>query len=102
MITELRTMARDDLWLSGAYNTDAVGIHFSWKMDEPAVRALLPEIEAILLPLGARPHWGKVFTATAEDLAGLYPRLDAFRELVTRHDPNGVFRNAFLARTLGI
>ncbi|HEV7950726.1 MAG TPA: D-arabinono-1,4-lactone oxidase [Glaciihabitans sp.] len=102
MITELRTMAKDDLWLSGAYNTDAVGIHFTWKMDEPAVRALLPDIEAILLPLGARPHWGKVFTASAVDLAGVYPRLDDFRELVARHDPNGLFRNAFLERTLGI
>ena len=99
-ITEVRTMRADSLWLSGAFETDAVGIHFTWKPLEAEVRALLPEIEALLLPLGARPHWGKVFTAERDALAGLYPRLGEFVELASRLDPERKFGNAFLERTV--
>ena len=44
-------------------------IHFTWKPDPVAVDAITAEIEALLLPLGARPHWGKLMHAP------LYPRL---------------------------
>jgi xylitol oxidase len=101
-ITELRTVAADRLWLSGAYDTEAVGIHFTWKKLPTEVGELLPEIEAALLPPGARPHWGKVFAAGVEDLAPLYPRFDDFRELASTYDPDGLFRNNFLARKLGL
>ena len=30
MITELRTVAADDLWLSGAYGRETLAIHFTW------------------------------------------------------------------------
>ncbi|WP_411698478.1 FAD-binding protein [Conyzicola sp.] len=100
LVTELRTMAADSLWLSGAYETDAVGIHFTWKPLAAEVRAVLPEIEALLLPLGARPHWGKVFSADRGDLEPLYPRLGEFRELAARLDPQRKFGNAFLERTV--
>jgi xylitol oxidase len=102
LISEIRTMAADTLWMSGAFGRDTVGIHFTWKMLTPEVRALLPEIEARLLPLGARPHWGKVFTADSAQLAPLYPKLGEFRALVRRYDPNRVFGNDYLARTIGL
>jgi xylitol oxidase len=102
LISELRTMAADALWLSGAHGTDAVGVHFTWKMLPAEVAALLPEIERRLLPLDARPHWGKVFTASAEHLEPLYPKLADFRQLVTQYDPKGLFRNEFLARSIRI
>ena len=102
LITELRTMAADNLWLSGAYDTDAVGVHFTWKKLPTEVGELLPEIEAALLPLGARPHWGKVFAAGVDELAPLYPRFDDFRALAERHDPKHLFRNNFLSRKLGL
>jgi hypothetical protein len=35
----------------------------------------------MLLPLGARPHWGKIMHARAAELAPLYPKLPAFRDL---------------------
>ncbi|WP_205473073.1 D-arabinono-1,4-lactone oxidase [Nocardioides sp. SYSU D00038] len=101
-VAEVRTVAADDLWLSGAYGTDVVGLHFTWVRDVPAVRAALAPVEAALLPLGARPHWGKVFLAGAADLRPLYPRFDDFRTLAERLDPDGRFRNAFLARHLDL
>jgi xylitol oxidase len=99
-ISEIRTMKADSLWLSGAYETDTVNIHFTWKKMPSDIAALLPSIEALLLPLGARPHWGKVFAAGASELRPLYPRFDDFRALASRFDPAGKFRNEFLARTL--
>ena len=98
LITELRTMSADELWLSGAYETDAVGIHFTWKKLPDEVHAVLPAIEAALLPLGARPHWGKVFERLDADN---YPRLDEFLELRDRFDPARKFDNDFLRRHLG-
>lgn len=96
-ICEVRTVAADDLWLSGAYGRDTVGIHFTWVPDEPAVRALLPHIEAAL-PESARPHWGKLFTLDAGALRERYPRWRDFWELRDRLDPERRFENAYLRR----
>jgi xylitol oxidase len=98
-ITELRSIAADNLWLSGASGEDVLGIHFTWRLDEAGVGAVLPDIEEALLPLGARPHWGKVFHTT--DLAGRYPRWADFAELRAHHDPTGKFTNPFLDRLFG-
>ena len=100
LVSELRTMTADSLWLSGAFETDAVAIHFTWKKLPADVAALLPELEALLLPLGARPHWGKVFHADRAAIEELYPRLADFRELAARLDPERTFGNAFLERTV--
>jgi len=101
-ISEIRTMRADSLWLSGAYDTDAVGIHFTWHKDPENVLPLLPVIEERLLPLDARPHWGKVFHASADQLLPLYPRADDFLDLARELDPGSKFGNAYLARTLGL
>jgi alditol oxidase len=95
-ITELRTVAADNLWLSPANGRDVLGVHFTWKLDVPGVTAVLPEIEAALLPLGARPHWGKVSHTT--ETASLYPQWTDFAELRSHHDPKGKFTNPFLDR----
>ncbi|MCI0157289.1 FAD-binding protein [Leifsonia shinshuensis] len=100
-ISEIRTVAADDLWLSSAYGTDVVGLHFTWLRDQAGVEAVLPALEAALLPLGARPHWGKLYLDADAVVPGLYPKLDAFRALADRLDPAGVFRNPFLTRLLG-
>lgn len=99
-VSELRSMAADPLWLSNNHGRAGIGLHFTWKRLQPEVEALLPELEAALAPFGARPHWGKLFAATATDLAPLYPRFDDFRALARRLDPEGTFRNAFLDRTV--
>jgi alditol oxidase len=88
--------------LSGAFETDAVGIHFTWKKQPRDVAAILPSIEDVLLPLGGRPHWGKVFAAGVAEIEPLYPRLNDFRALASRLDPDGKFRNAYLAERIGL
>ena len=95
-ITEIRSIARDGLWLSPSYGHDSVAIHFTWKREPDAVDAITTEIEEILLPLGARPHWGKLMHARADRLARLYPRMPEFRALARSYDPDAKFRNEFL------
>ncbi len=92
-VSELRTVAADSLWLSGAYDTDVLAIHFTWKFQPDEVLALLPVIEETLAPFSARPHWGKLFTAVER---GVYPRLGDFVELAERLDPASKFGNEWL------
>ncbi|WP_167050947.1 D-arabinono-1,4-lactone oxidase [Salinibacterium sp. ZJ77] len=102
LVCEIRRIAPDDLWLSGAYGTDAVGIHFTWRRRPAQLAKLLPMLEERLLPRGARPHWGKQFVADRAQLAALYPRFDDFRALAERFDPYRLFRNDFLAEKVGL
>ena len=99
-ISEIRTIAADDLWLSPCYKQPSVTLHFTWKQDWPAVRKLLPVIEKELAPYKAKPHWGKLFTVSYEVLAARYQRLEDFKKLATSYDPQGKFRNTFLNKTL--
>ncbi|MCW3055746.1 MAG: sorbitol oxidase [Chthonomonadales bacterium] len=95
-ISEIRTVAADDLWMSPCYHQDCVALHFTWLKDWPAVRTLLPQIEAALEPFEARPHWGKLFTTPPARLQSLYTKLPDFQRLVQSYDPQGKFRNDFL------
>ena len=96
LITELRAIAADDLWMSMAYKRDSMAIHFTWKQQIPEVMALLPQIEGKLAPFDARPHWAKLFTVPPATLKARYPKHNAFAELVNRDDPKGKFRNQFV------
>ena len=99
---EIRTVAADRLWLSTSYGRDSVALHFTWAREQRAVEEVLVALEAALAPFGARPHWGKVFTADASAIAPLYERHPEFVRLAERMDPRGAFRNAWLeSRVLG-
>jgi xylitol oxidase len=97
LISEIRTIAADDLWMSTCYGRPSVTIHFTWKPDWPAVRHLLPVIEKELSPFQPRPHWGKLFTLSPADFWSRYERMKEFIELATKYDPKGKFRNDFLS-----
>jgi xylitol oxidase len=95
-ICEIRTIAADDMWLSPVYGRDTVALHFTWVQDTPAVTPVLGAIESALAGLDARPHWAKLFTTPPDVVAGLYPRFDDARRLLSTYDPKGVFRNELL------
>jgi xylitol oxidase len=98
VVSELRTAARDDLWLSTAYERDVLAIHFTWHDRAAEVAAVIPRIEAALAPFAARPHWGKVHGFDAERIAAVHPRLADARAVFERLDPEGRFVNAHLER----
>jgi xylitol oxidase len=101
LVTELRAVAADDLWMSMAYKRASLAIHFTWKPEADAVLKIVPQIEAKLAPFGARPHWAKVFTMGAGKVGPLYPRLADFRALCRELDPKGKFQNEFLQEHVG-
>lgn len=96
LVSEIRAIAGDDLWLSPGHGGDRVALHFTWQPRQPEVEAVLPVIEERLAPFGARPHWGKLF----HGVPGEYPRLAEFRALAESLDPQGKFRNPFLNRNV--
>lgn len=98
LVTELRAVAADDLWLSETQGRDSLCIHFTWARHVDEVAALLPQIESVLEPFTARPHWGKVSTLDAAAIEARYPRIGEFRELVTQWDPSGKFGGGYLDR----
>jgi xylitol oxidase len=100
LISELRTVAADRLWLSPCYRRPSLAIHFTWKPDWDSVRKVLPLIEKELAPYEVRPHWGKLFAVDPAQLRSRYEKLADFNELLKEHDPRGKFRNEFLTRTL--
>jgi len=100
MISEIRTIAGDSLWMSPCYREPRVTIHFTLKPDWAAVQKLLPLIEKELEPFDARPHWGKLFTINPATLRARYEKLPGFVDLCKRYDPKGKFRNEFLNRNI--
>ena len=100
LISEVRTVAPDDLWMSTANGRPSMGIHFTWKPDWPAVKTVLPLIEEKLAPFHARPHWGKLFTMSPARIQPLYAELPRYRELLAHYDPQGKFRNRFIDSNL--
>ena len=100
LISEIRSIAADNLWMSTCYKEPRVTIHFTWKQDWPAVSKLLPVIERELAPFDVRPHWGKLFTISPEKLRSSYEKLPDFIELCRRYDPKGKMRNDFLNRNV--
>jgi xylitol oxidase len=101
-VSEIREVAADRLWMSMSYGEDAIGIHFTWKPEREPVEEMLVQLESVLAPFKARPHWGKLFNAEAAEIAPLYERMPDFIGLVERLDPRGAFCNSWLrARVLG-
>jgi L-gulonolactone oxidase len=97
---ELRFTAGDDALLSPAHGRDSafVAVHvFRGMAYEPAFR----EVEAALLELGGRPHWGKRSFLSAAELAPRYPRWEAFQAAREELDPGGRFANAWVRDVLG-
>src|SRR6266446_340555 len=100
LISEIRAVAADNLWLSPCYKQPCVTIHFTWKPDWPAVSKLLPVIEKELAPFNARPHWGKLFNTSPAALRSIYEKLPDFIQLSTKYDTRGKFRNEFLNKNI--
>lgn len=99
-ISEVRSVAADELWLSPAYGRRSVAFHFTWFPDRAAIQRAIDAVEEVLVPLGARPHWGKVFRMDSGTVRAVFPRIEEAARLRARLDPEGVFYNAFSRRYL--
>jgi FAD-linked oxidoreductase len=97
---EIRLVPADDIPLSTGSGRDSVYLAFHTYVGVehgPYFR----EVERIMRAHDGRPHWGKVHTLTAAELAPAYPRFGEFLAMRDRIDPERVFANAYLRRVLG-
>lgn len=97
---EVRSAPADDVWLSTARGRDTVylAFHVNAQTDHAEY---FTAVEQILREYDGRPHWGKLHTRTAADLAPSYPEWDRFRQVRDRVDPDRVFANGYVDRVLG-
>ncbi|ROT33696.1 D-arabinono-1,4-lactone oxidase [Micromonospora sp. HM5-17] len=95
----VRTVAADDIYLSGAYGRPTTTIACLQNTSLPH-DAYFADVEEVFLQYGGRPHWGKKHSLTARELRPLYPAWDAFAEVRRTLDPDGVFLTPDLARLL--
>lgn len=100
-VSEVRTIAADDLWLSPAHERDVLALHFTWVCDPDLVARAVDMVEEALAPLHAVPHWGKVTHAGRQVYRDGYARLGDVADLADHHDPEHRFRNAFLDDLFG-
>ena len=96
---EYRHVAADDVWLSPFQGRDtaSISVHQHVSADH---RPLFDLVEPIFRRYGGRPHWGKLHTLTARELAPLYPHWDDFQRVRERLDPQGRMLNDHLRRVL--
>jgi FAD/FMN-containing dehydrogenase len=97
---EIRVAPADDVPLSMASGRDTMFLAFHTHRDADHT-AYFAGIEAIMRDHDGRPHWGKLHTRTAADLAPAYPRFGDFLAARDRLDPDRVFANGYLRRVLG-
>ena len=100
---EIRVAPADDIPLSTASGRDTMylAFHTHHRSDWGDHTAYFSAMEAIMRAHDGRPHWGKVHTRAAADLAPAYPRFGEFLAMRDRLDPERVFANAHLGRVLG-
>ena len=96
LVSELRSVRADDLWLSPAYGRDSVAVHFTWIADESTVLPAIAAIEERLMTLDPRPHWAKLTTMDPRQIISGYSRAPDFERLMVEYDPTSKFRNDFL------
>ena len=97
---EIRVAPADDVWLSTAHGRDSVylAFHVNARTDHTSY---FSGVERVLRTHDGRPHWGKLHSRTAEDLAPAYPRFADFLAVRDRVDPDRLFTNRYLERVLG-
>jgi FAD/FMN-containing dehydrogenase len=97
---EIRATPPDEAWLSSTYGRHSVYLAFHVGRDTDH-RPFFTGIERLLREYDGRPHWGKLHTRTATDLAPAYPRWSDFAAVRDRVDPDRLFANDYVARVLG-
>lgn len=92
---EVRVIAPDDAWLSPFYQRESgsIAVHAYYKENHDFFFSI---VEPIFRRHGGRPHWGKLHSLKARDLAQLYPRWSEAGEVRRALDPQGRMLNDYL------
>jgi len=96
---EYRRVAADDAFLSTACGRETATISVHQGADLPW-RDFFRDVEPIFWEYEGRPHWGKIHSLRARELAGLYPEWERFARVREELDPAGCFLNDHLKELL--
>eukprot|EP00127_Corallochytrium_limacisporum_P004001 Clim_evm50s156 gene=Clim_evmTU50s156 len=102
---EVRFVKGDKFPISPCYGRDTcyIGIIMYRPYGKDVEHSLYwAEFEKIMLGYRGRPHWAKKHPLTPNMLSDLYPDFEAFCALRRKLDPQGVFLNDYLRRSLFI
>jgi L-gulono-1,4-lactone dehydrogenase len=97
---EVRTAPADGIPLSTAHGRETAYIAVHMYRGSPH-ETYFTEAERIMTAHEGRPHWGKLHTRDAVQLAESYPQFGEFLRIRDRLDPDRVFGNDYLRRVLG-
>ncbi|WP_328528283.1 FAD-binding protein [Nocardioides sp. NBC_00368] len=98
---EVRVAGADDIPLSTGFERENVYIAIHTAPASPWRAEYFAAFERIAGEAGGRPHWGKMHTLSAADLAERYPRFGDFVALRDKLDPSRAFGNPYLEQVLG-
>jgi hypothetical protein len=89
-IQEIRISKADDFWLSPAYQRDSLWIglynHYDKQWNE-----LLKDFQQFALAHHARPHLGKEYHLSSQELSCLFPKWIDFQHIRKKYDPMNKF-----------
>ena len=98
LVSEVRSIAGDEQWMSPQVGRDSIAFHFTWGPDAELAADASRRVADALGALSPRPHWAKVFDAAQFDLDQFDRR--RFIDLLERLDPSGTFRNEWFRRVV--
>ncbi|KAF0714842.1 Aste57867_3653 [Aphanomyces stellatus] len=98
-----RYVDSDTIWLSPFYGRRTVVVStivYHKGQYEPEIDRYHRGMQRVLAKYNARPHTGKANYFTANEMARVYPKFNAFVQLQRAVDPTGKFLNAYMRRLL--
>jgi FAD/FMN-containing dehydrogenase len=96
---EVRFVQADDALLSPANGRDVcyIGVNTKAHNEDPSANELFARFEPLMKQFGGRPHWGKHFTLTPDDLTKMYGAdYEKFKTIRNELDPTGLFENTLI------
>ena len=96
---EVRFVKGDDILMSPANGRDVcyIGVNTKAHNEDPSANELFARFEPLMKELGGRPHWGKHFTLTPDDMTKMYgANYETFKRIRRELDPTGLFENTLI------
>lgn len=91
-ILEARLVKADATWMAPSSGHDVCALG-GYAAGGPDCGRYFAAFAGRMRELGGRPHWGKEFAASRDDVTRWYPHAERFRALVKELDPQGTFAN---------
>lgn len=99
----LRFVKASGAYLAPEYNRDVCYIDTPFLQGTVGADELLDACQDIMFAGGGFPHWGKKnsrLSANINKIASTFPKLEAWKSVQKKFDPNGLFANNYTARFL--